>query len=85
MPGQSLSQPIRLRSPYGFTPALRRIAIIGHHFVKADWNRFKPTKAVNKYQYEFTQYPNASESKTKAPAIIRRERSTVMTLPPFNV
>jgi len=40
---------------YGFTPALRRIVIIGHQFVKADWNKFKPTKAVNRYQYGLTQ------------------------------
>jgi hypothetical protein len=54
---------------YTFTPALRRKVIIGHQFVKADWNRFKPTKAVNRNQYGFTQYASASESKTKAPAI----------------
>jgi len=35
---------------YAFTPALRRIVIIGHQFVKADWNRFKPTKAVKRNQ-----------------------------------
>jgi hypothetical protein len=40
---------------YAFTPALRRIAIIGHQLVNADWNKFKPTKAVNKYQYGLTQ------------------------------
>ena len=47
---------------------------MGHHFVKPDWNRFKPTKAVNRNQYEFTQYPNASDSATKAPAINLQER-----------
>jgi hypothetical protein len=55
---------------YDFTPPLRRIAIIGHQFVNADWNRLRPTKAVNRNQYELTQYPNTSESTTKAPAII---------------
>jgi hypothetical protein len=55
---------------------------MGHQFVKADWNRFKPTNAVNKNQYGLTQYPNARESKTNAPAIILRERSTFMVSPP---
>ena len=59
-------------SAYAFTPALRRIVIIGHQFVKADWNRFKPTKAVKRNQYGLTQYPNASEARTKAPAISLR-------------
>jgi hypothetical protein len=36
---------------YAFTPALRRKVIIGHQFVKADWKRFNPTKAVNRNQY----------------------------------
>ena len=54
------------------TPALRRMVIIGHQFVKADWNKFSPTKAVNKYQYGLTQYPKAKEAMTKAPAIILR-------------
>jgi hypothetical protein len=35
---------------YAFTPAWRRSVIMGHQFVKADWNRFKPTKAVNRNQ-----------------------------------
>jgi hypothetical protein len=54
---------------YAFMPALRRIVIIGHQFVKADWNKFRPTKPVNKNQYGLTQYPKASESTTKTPAI----------------
>src|SRR5207245_2906027 len=37
-------------SAYDFTPTLRRIVIIGHQFVKADWKRFKPTKAVKRSQ-----------------------------------
>lgn len=40
---------------YAFTPALRRIVIIGHQLVKPDWNKFKPTKAVNRNQYGLTQ------------------------------
>jgi hypothetical protein len=48
------------------------MVIIGHQFVKADWNKFSPTKAVNKYQYGLTQYPKAKEAVTKAPAIILR-------------
>ncbi len=40
---------------------------MGHQFVKADWNRFRPTKAVNKNQYGFTQYPSARDSRTKNP------------------
>jgi hypothetical protein len=54
---------------YAFTPALRRIVIIGHQFVKADWKRFRPTKAVNKNQDGLTQYPKASERTMKTPAI----------------
>jgi hypothetical protein len=39
------------RSGMGYrTPSLRRKVIIGHQLVKADWNRFSPTKAVNRYQ-----------------------------------
>jgi len=57
---------------YVLTPDLRRIVIIGHQFVNADWNRFKPTNAVNRNQYGLTQYPNASDTNTNAPAIIRR-------------
>jgi hypothetical protein len=48
------------------------MVIIGHQFVKADWNKFRPTKAVNKYQYGLTQYPRAREAVTNAPAIRRR-------------
>src|ERR1019366_10698503 len=36
--------------PAGLTPNLRRNAIMGHQLVKADWPRFSPTKAVNRYQ-----------------------------------
>ncbi len=45
---------------------------MGHQLVNADWNKFRPTKAVNKYQYGLTKYPKATESKTKKPAIMRR-------------
>jgi hypothetical protein len=37
-------------SAYVFTPTLRRMVIMGHQFVNADWNRFKPTKAVKRNQ-----------------------------------
>jgi hypothetical protein len=60
---------ILVSESYAFTPVFRRMVIIGHQFVKADWSRFKPTKAVNRNQYGFTQYPKMSESRTKAPAI----------------
>lgn len=33
-----------------FIPAFLRMVIIGHQFVNADWNRFRPTNAVNRYQ-----------------------------------
>jgi hypothetical protein len=59
-------------SAYAFTPTFRRIVIIGHQFVKADWKRFKPTKAVKRNQYGLTQYPNAREARTKAPAMSLR-------------
>jgi hypothetical protein len=45
------------------------MVIIGHQFVKADWNRFKPTNAVKRNQYGLTQYPNAREPTTNAPEI----------------
>jgi len=37
-------------SIYPLTPALRKNVIMGHQLVKADWNKFKPTKIVNRYQ-----------------------------------
>ena len=37
-----------LHAIWSLTPAFRRIAIIGHHLVKADWKRFRPTKAVKR-------------------------------------
>ena len=57
-------------------PSLRRMAIIGHQFVRPDWSRFRPTNAVNQYQFSFTHRPKASESNTKNPAIKRNGRST---------
>jgi hypothetical protein len=33
-----------------FNPNLRRIIIAGHQFVRPDWKRLRPTKAVNKNQ-----------------------------------
>ena len=38
------------------TPSFRRIVIIGHHFVKADWRRLSPTKAVNRKKPGWTKY-----------------------------
>jgi hypothetical protein len=52
--------------------SLRRKAIIGHQFVNADWNKFAPTNAVNKYQYGLTQCPNARDARTNAPAMSLR-------------
>jgi len=46
----SQRQSLLASSAYAFTPALRRIVIIGHQFVKADWNRFNPTNAVKRNQ-----------------------------------
>jgi hypothetical protein len=54
------------------TLSFRRMAIIGHQLVKADWSRFSPTKAVKRNQYEFTQYPRARETSTKNPAMSLR-------------
>jgi 3-isopropylmalate dehydratase small subunit len=34
----------------GFARIFFRNAIIGHQFVNADWNRFRPTKAVKRNQ-----------------------------------
>src|SRR5579863_7526036 len=39
---------------YRPTPSLRRNVIIGHQFVNPDCNRFRPTKAVKRYQYGLT-------------------------------
>jgi hypothetical protein len=35
-------------------PPFRSITIIGHQFVKADWNRFTPTNNVNHRKLTFT-------------------------------
>lgn len=64
-----LALPCRYGRRQALTPALRRMVIIGHQFVKADWNRFRPTNAVKRNQYGLTQYPNANEAVTKTPAI----------------
>jgi hypothetical protein len=52
---------------------------MGHQFVNADWNRFKPTNAVNKNQAGWTQYPSASVARTNNPAMRRRYRSIYIT------
>src|SRR5271167_526594 len=44
------ARPALLPMPYDFTPALLRNVIIGHQFVKADWNKFNPTNAVKRNQ-----------------------------------
>jgi hypothetical protein len=36
------------------TPPFRRTTIIGHQFVKPDWNRFTPTNKVNHRKLAFT-------------------------------
>jgi hypothetical protein len=40
-----------LQQPVSFKPMARKMAIAGHQFVKADCNRFNPTKAVSQSQY----------------------------------
>jgi hypothetical protein len=35
---------------HGRNPSRRNIHTMGHQFVMADWNKFKPTKAVNASQ-----------------------------------
>jgi hypothetical protein len=37
------------------TPNFRRMNIIGHQLVNADWNKFTPTKAVNRNHAGLTQ------------------------------
>jgi hypothetical protein len=39
--------PVDLAYAARLSPPFRRIAIIGHQLVKADWNRFSPTNTVN--------------------------------------
>jgi hypothetical protein len=60
-------------------PPFRKITIIGHQFVNADWNRFTPTNNVNQRKLTFTYIPRSTLNTTKAPAINRSARSTVMT------
>jgi hypothetical protein len=55
---------------------------IGHQLVKADWNRFSPTKAVKRYQYGLNQCPSASDTRMKIPAINRSARSKFTAKPP---
>lgn len=64
-------------------PSLRRITIAGHQFVRPDWNRFKPTKAVKISHHGLTQWARATDNNTKNPAINRNPRSTVMRVPPM--
>src|SRR5450759_2879746 len=61
-------------------PAFLRIAIIGHHFENPLWRRFAPTKAVKRKNPGWTQYPRATEARTKNPAMARRESLTVIGL-----
>src|SRR5690242_6242700 len=60
------------------TPSLRRNVIIGHQLLNPDWNKLRPTKAVKRYQYSFTQWPRANEPRIKSPAIKRSVRSIVI-------
>src|SRR5688572_32662813 len=60
-------------------PLFRRIAIIGHQLVNADWNRFTPTNSVNHRKFAFTYVPSTTLRATNAPAIRRSARSTVTT------
>jgi pilus assembly protein CpaE len=65
--------------PHPSTPSLRRNVIIGHQFVKALWNRFSPTNAVNHSQRWSWYTLSARLSRMKNPAIIRSILSTVIT------
>jgi len=60
------------------TPSLRKKVIIGHQFVKPDWNKLTPTNAVKRYQYSLTQWPRARDISTKNPAIKRSVRSIAL-------
>ena len=62
-----------------FRPPFRRMAIIGHQFVKPDWNRFTPTNSVNHRNRGLTNRPSSTLALTRAPAIKRSARSTFMT------
>jgi len=53
---------------------------MGHQFVKKDWTRFRPTKAVKRSQYPEWTCERTSESSTKKPAMSLRYLSTVMVL-----
>jgi hypothetical protein len=64
--------------PQGRPPHLRRIVIIGHQLVKDDWNRFKPTKAVNHNQWALCQWARPRLTNMKKPAIPRKTRSMFM-------
>lgn len=44
---------VRAAPAYG-KPHFRRTAIIGHQFVNADWNKFKPTNSVSHRKFVFT-------------------------------
>ena len=56
---------------------------IGHQLVKADWNRFRPTKPVKKSQYGWCSTANDTLAMTATPAASRNPRSMVMVGPPF--
>jgi hypothetical protein len=54
-PTRHFDPSVVIHSGYAATLSFRKIVIIGHQSVKPDWNKFKPTKAVKRNQYEFTQ------------------------------
>jgi len=41
------------------------MAIIGHQLVNADWNKFRPTKAVNAYHHSLTKMAEQDSGKNK--------------------
>lgn len=43
------------------TPSFRTNVIVGRQLVIADWNRFNPTKAVNRYHQGVTELPKAND------------------------
>ena len=65
---------------HGCNPIRPNSHTIGHQFVKADWNRFKPTKAFNASQYGLCSHANETLASTTIPAIRRNPRSIVISV-----
>ena len=54
---------------------------MGHQLVNPDWNKLRPTNPVKRSQYGLCTAANSALAITKAPAISRSARSTVIPLP----